>query len=477
MRLRLISDVPVGTFCSGGVDSSLVTALAAKLEGEPVNTFSVGFDEADFDESAFAKMVSEHHGTIHHELRVGNVKYAELFPRMVWHNDEPLDFANSVHIFALERARQAAGDRRADRRRLGRALRRLPALPHSGPGEVVPARARARAPRARSRWFTITGWRSWIGMPAVRRPRRCSTTPATCGPSVVREAYPRMNGYALAFRNDCLNGQEGLNLDSVGRVSLLDQETFLVSILHRQDKMSMAAAIESRVPFMDYRIVEFANRLPDGAQDPERDGQGDREGRGPKCPAGRGRRPPEVGVRRAACRAGSDRTKGLGAQIMALPDSPAADVFDRAVLRRGHRRAPAGRARPFRAALDGAQSGDLARRLRLLALSPRKMTRSSARPMAPRTVPSGPSERIKVESGQSGLRSHFSAIQVSDASEAGRRRPPRVLTNMRGLLACSGGRSGSPGRRRKEGMARARVRCCAPSAATTSSGTLWIGTC
>ena len=101
VRLRLISDVPVGTFCSGGVDSSLVTALAAKLKREPVNTFSVGFDEEDFDESAFARMVSEHHGTIHHELRVGNVKYAELFPRMVWHNDEPLDFANSVHIFAL----------------------------------------------------------------------------------------------------------------------------------------------------------------------------------------------------------------------------------------------------------------------------------------------------------------------------------------------------------------------------------------
>ncbi len=115
MRLRLISDVPVGTFCSGGVDSSLVTALAAKLKGDAVNTFSVGFDEADFDESAFALMVSEHYRTMHHQLRVGNVEFSELFPRMVWHNDEPLDFANSVHIFALSRARQAARDRRADR--------------------------------------------------------------------------------------------------------------------------------------------------------------------------------------------------------------------------------------------------------------------------------------------------------------------------------------------------------------------------
>ena len=103
VRLRLISDVPVGTFCSGGIDSSLVTALAAKRKGDSVNTFSVGFDEADFDESRYAAMVSAQYGTTHHELRVGNDEYSELFPKMVWHNDEPLDFANSVHIFALSR--------------------------------------------------------------------------------------------------------------------------------------------------------------------------------------------------------------------------------------------------------------------------------------------------------------------------------------------------------------------------------------
>ena len=103
VRLRLISDVPVGTFCSGGVDSSLVTAIAAQLKNDPINTFSVGFDDPDYDESAYARMVSARYRTIHHELRVGNVEYSELFPRMVWHNDEPLDFANSVHIYALSK--------------------------------------------------------------------------------------------------------------------------------------------------------------------------------------------------------------------------------------------------------------------------------------------------------------------------------------------------------------------------------------
>ena len=77
--MRLISDVPVGTFCSGGVDSSLVTAVAARIKGEGVNTFSIGFPESDFDESAYALMVSKHAKTNHHQLMVGNVEYAELF--------------------------------------------------------------------------------------------------------------------------------------------------------------------------------------------------------------------------------------------------------------------------------------------------------------------------------------------------------------------------------------------------------------
>src|SRR5690606_22410999 len=103
VRMRLISDVPVGTFCSGGVDSSLVTAIAARIKGDAVNTFSIGFSESDYDESRYAQMVSAEYKTTHHQLMVGNAEYAELLPRMVWQNDEPLDFANSVHIYALSR--------------------------------------------------------------------------------------------------------------------------------------------------------------------------------------------------------------------------------------------------------------------------------------------------------------------------------------------------------------------------------------
>src|SRR5262249_22716572 len=81
-------------------------------------------------------------------------------------------------------------------------------------------------------------------------------------PEVIAEVSPLLPRFEPGERAVALDATQNRGLDSVGRASLLDQETFLVSILNRQDKMSMAASIESRVPFMDYRIVEFANRLP-----------------------------------------------------------------------------------------------------------------------------------------------------------------------------------------------------------------------
>jgi asparagine synthase (glutamine-hydrolysing) len=130
-----------------------------------------------------------------------------------------------------------------------------------------------------------------------------------------------------------LSGSGGLGLDSVGRLSLLDQETFLVSILHRQDKMSMAASIESRVPFMDYRIVEFANRLPTPLK--IRNGVGKalvKEIARTLLPdAIVDRRKSGFGVPLARWFRAKD---GLGERVAALADSPAADVFDRPVLRR-----------------------------------------------------------------------------------------------------------------------------------------------
>jgi asparagine synthase (glutamine-hydrolysing) len=333
VRLRLISDVPVGTFCSGGVDSSLVTALAAKLKGGPVNTFSVGFDEAGWDESPYALMVSKQYETIHHQLRVGNVPFSELLPKMVWHNDEPLDFANSIHIFALsELAKKyvtvVLTGEGSDELFAGYPRYRIPGL----------AKSFARVPAPMRRLLA--------GISGDHRVRKLERYAAAAPNDVllynssylraesIKEACPHLNGFGVFdYRLECLTGSRRLELDPVRRLSLLDQETFLVSILHRQDKMSMAASIESRVPFMDYRLVEWANRLPTAFKI--------RRGAGKALvkEVARTLLPAEVVDRRkSGFGVPLDRwfrsNEGLGERISALPDSPAAGMFDRAVLRR-----------------------------------------------------------------------------------------------------------------------------------------------
>lgn len=332
VRLRLVSDVPVGTFCSGGVDSSLVTALAARLKADPVNTFSVGFDEPDFDESEQALQVSRHCGTLHHQLKVGNAEFAELFPRMVWHNDEPLDFANSIQIFALSRLSKETvtvvlTGEGSDELFGGYPRYRLPDLAEYA--RMVPGPLRELAA-------------SWSGDHRVAKLARHAAYTSEDAlqfnasynrPDVVADLCPRFEPYASPYRESCLAASRALGLDRLNRVSLFDQETFLVGILHRQDKMSMAASIESRVPFMDYRVVEFANRLPPHLK--VRNGSGKalvKEFATRLLPADIvHRRKSGFGVPLARWFRSDE---GMGARLVELPGSPGADIFDQAALAR-----------------------------------------------------------------------------------------------------------------------------------------------
>ena len=266
VRGQLMSDVPLGTFCSGGVDSSLVTALAAmKMEGA-VNTFSVGFDDAAYDETRYARMVSERYGTNHHELRIDEREYVDLLPRLTWHNDEPLNFANSVHIYAISAlARQHVtvvltgegadelfgGYPRYAIARMQKTLGGLPKWLNSSIGEVL-----CRFPERRLRK---------LGMAMKER----QSMPILFNAAPVARDYLHDTSFEFLaehapYRYECLKRTEACS--GLLTAALMDQLTYLVSILNRQDKMSMAASIESRVPILDYRLVELANRLPDRAK-------------------------------------------------------------------------------------------------------------------------------------------------------------------------------------------------------------------
>jgi asparagine synthase (glutamine-hydrolysing) len=335
VKMRLISDVPVGTFCSGGVDSSLVTALASKLKGDRVNTFSIGFDEPEYDESAYATLVSKTYGTIHHQLVLSNVEFSGLLPQMVWNNDEPLNFANSIQIFALSRlAKQHV----------------TVVLTGEGSDELFAGYPRYRIPGLASWYRRIPAvFRSLLKMMGRvtsdhrvgKLDRYASCSPedtllynsSVLRPDVVAAVYPKVLSVNLDYRLGCLKGTEHLGLDEVSRVSLLDQECFLVSILNRQDKMSMAASIESRVPFMDYRIVEFANRLPSAYKV-----KGGSSKAIVKDVARRFLPAEIVDRRKSGFGVPLDRwfrsDKGMGERILALPEQADSEVFDRVALRR-----------------------------------------------------------------------------------------------------------------------------------------------
>jgi len=263
VRIRLMSEVPLGTFCSGGVDSSLVTALAARHLGEGVNTFSVGFSEAAYDETHYARLVAQRYGTQHHELVVENRDFSEHLEELIWLNDEPLHFANSVQIYAISQlAKQFV----------------TVVLTGEGADELFLGYPRYQIPQMLNRLRYVRKlFRPLVGMigraTGDHRIRKLeyfldhSLDSAVCTNSAPNEReYVDLllapgTPQTQRYREEVLNQYH--NISDVGvRLSFQDQHTYLVSILNRQDKMSMGASIEARVPFLDYRIAEFANSMP-----------------------------------------------------------------------------------------------------------------------------------------------------------------------------------------------------------------------
>src|SRR6516162_241087 len=100
---HLMSDVPLGVFLSGGLDSSAVAALTTKIRREPIETFSVGYGEEKFSELPFARKVAELIGSKHHEVRLSREEFFQALPRLIWHEDEPIVWPSSVSLYFVAR--------------------------------------------------------------------------------------------------------------------------------------------------------------------------------------------------------------------------------------------------------------------------------------------------------------------------------------------------------------------------------------
>jgi len=275
VKSHLMSDVPLGLFLSGGIDSSGLLALMAPLIQEPVRTFAVGFAEREADELGYARRAAESAGALHREIVVSPADFFQQLPRLVWHEDEPIAFPSSVPLYFLSRlAREhvkvVLTGEGADELFLGYNRYRVTAWNErlgSAYGSVLPAAARRavqrwvpRLPRAVRRYAE----RSFLGRASGPRSLFCENFAVfdetrreqiLSAPLSLRAGDPYREGMR------CYDEAEGSSLD---RMSRADLQTYLVRLLMKQDQMSMAAGIESRVPFLDHKLVEHVAALPSG---------------------------------------------------------------------------------------------------------------------------------------------------------------------------------------------------------------------
>jgi asparagine synthase (glutamine-hydrolysing) len=276
VRLRLIGDVPIGAFLSGGLDSSSIVALMAALGSGPVKTFSIGFEESAYDETAYARTVARHFGTDHHEFVV-RPEGQEILDRMVWHYDEPFADAAALPTFYLSKLTREyvtvaltgeAGDenfagypryaynslaqylqgksevlrwlvrnaaRLGDRLllesgTLGSRLRKVDAM-LAGNGEPWAARLTVRVSSASRKLLYSEAFAEELG---ARSPER-----------LIAKVFDDTDGEGL---------DAALNLDL---------NLYLpYDLLTKVDIASMAVGLEARAPMVDHEFVEFIARLP-----------------------------------------------------------------------------------------------------------------------------------------------------------------------------------------------------------------------
>lgn len=281
VRIRLRADVPVGAYLSGGLDSSLITALIARHFNNRLNTFSIGFEQDDFDESSYQRQMVAHLGTAHQETRATNALIREHFPDVVWHCEKPILRTAPVPLFLLsglvrdnalkvvltgEGADEVFGGynifkeakirhawaRHPDSATRPRLLQKLYPYIFKNPSRgsaflyqfyaVKPGDLNDPCFSHRIRWNN-TGKNSTFFTDALRA---------------------QLNGHHPGDRVCDALPPDFMQRDPLSRAQYLEMDLFLSNYLlsSQGDRPAMAHSLEIRLPFLDYRVIDFAFRLP-----------------------------------------------------------------------------------------------------------------------------------------------------------------------------------------------------------------------
>jgi asparagine synthase (glutamine-hydrolysing) len=276
-KLRLISEVPLGAFLSGGVDSSTVVALMAQESSTPVKTFSIGFEEQDYSELKYARRVAEHVGAEYHEFVV-KPNALEVLPTLVEHYGEPYADSSAIPTYYVSRETRKhvtvalngdggdesfAGYERHAAMKLAEIYHRIPLSLRKifveAPMELVPT---SEIKRSRARDL-----KRFLRAANLPKSERYFRWMSTFDRAAKRELYTN------EFRSS-LNGSEPIdfmehwfqtaNGSSIVDTALLnDMMTYLPNdLLVKVDIASMANSLEARSPFLDHKVIEFAASLP-----------------------------------------------------------------------------------------------------------------------------------------------------------------------------------------------------------------------
>jgi asparagine synthase (glutamine-hydrolysing) len=265
VRLRLMSDVPLGAMLSGGIDSSVIVGLMARQMSEPVKTFSIGFAEAgEGNELADARLVAEHFGAEHHELELSFAEETVDLGELVWHMDEPLADLSALGFLALSElaARHvtvALSGQGADEQLGGYRKHRAASLAGRLPRPVrrVAGPALKRVPGRLSQASRTLG----AADPAERLIATSGRLRADLRTPLFRGPLADLNGgVTLSTLRERLGG---VGDDPLPAALYLDGQLALVDdMLHYFDRASMAYSLEVRVPFLDHELVELCATIP-----------------------------------------------------------------------------------------------------------------------------------------------------------------------------------------------------------------------
>jgi asparagine synthase (glutamine-hydrolysing) len=260
VRCRMIADVPFGAYLSGGLDSSLVTAIMAELSGEPVKTFTIGFAGDACNEFDYARLVADRYATDHHEIRLEPSHYLQQLPELIRFKDAPLSVPNEVPLWVMSRE-----------------LKNYITVVLSGEGadELFAGYGRIfQSPLDYARVHALRAARAPLSdeeMHLLRRLEGCGAFDSPLEHFLSLYAYTPLSQQRELFTEEyvaSIDGDVGCRAFWNGQMSAVDplahhekyrwlfQRHHLVGLLMRLDTTTMATAVEGRVPFVDYRLVE-----------------------------------------------------------------------------------------------------------------------------------------------------------------------------------------------------------------------------